>query len=381
MRILYVTTIGITMRFFKTFIRRLLDEGYEVDIATNEAEAVVPECYREWGCRVYPIETSRSPLSAGNIKAIRQLKTLVEKEHYDIVHCHTPIAAMCTRLACRKARKNGTKVLYTAHGFHFFKGAPLTNWLLFFPIEWMCSFFTDVLITINKEDYAFSKKHLHAKKNYYVPGVGLNTTAFSEVVVDKQKKREEMGVSQDATVLISVGELNENKNQEVVIRAMAKIQNKNLHYFLAGVGEKDEYLKTVAKECGVSGRVHLLGFRKDIKELLAASDIFCFPSKREGLPVSLMEAMAAGLPCIASKIRGNVDLIKNERNGFLVNPEDVDGFAKAIQKLSEDKALREAMKENNKNDVKKFDSEAIAGLTQAIYQDLSLSQAGEADEK
>lgn len=167
MKILYVTTIGATMNFFREFVDELIKDGNTVDIATNETTSVVPEFYKNLGCKVYPIETSRSPLQKGNVVAINQIRKLVTEEHYDIVHCHTPIAAMCTRLACRKVRKQGTKVFYTAHGFHFYKGAPLKNWLLYYPVEKICAHFTDVLITINQEDYELAQKKMKAKKVVY----------------------------------------------------------------------------------------------------------------------------------------------------------------------------------------------------------------------
>ena len=152
MKILYVTTIARTMVFFKNFIHLLIGKGHTVDIATNETNRKVPEEYRLWNCQIHQIDTSRSPLSKSNLTAYKQLKTLVETGEYDIVHCHTPVAAMITRLTCRGVRKKGTKVFYTAHGFHFYKGAPKLNWLIYYPIEKICSYFTDVLITINKED-------------------------------------------------------------------------------------------------------------------------------------------------------------------------------------------------------------------------------------
>ena len=159
MKILYVTTMGGTMIFFNEFIKGLIEAGHSVDIASNTELFPVPSYYEEWGCNIFSISCTRTPFNKGTVRAVGELKKLVAENNYDIVHCHTPIAAMCTRLACRNARKKyGMKVFYTAHGFHFFKGAPLKNWLVYFPVEWFCSFFTDTLITINQEDYAFAKK-------------------------------------------------------------------------------------------------------------------------------------------------------------------------------------------------------------------------------
>ena len=275
MKILYVTTIGGTMNFFNSFIKQLINEGHTIDIATNERNSKVPACYHEWGCKVHQIDTSRSPLNKGNVKAIRQLNFLVEQEKYDIVHCHTPVAAMCTRLACRKARKEGTMVFYTAHGFHFYKGAPLKNWMLYYPVEKICAHFTDVLITINQEDYALAQKKMKAKRVEYVPGVGIDLTKFGQAAVDKSAKRKELGIPEDATLLLSVGELNENKNHETVIRAIKDVE---VYYVIAGRGGLQEHLQRVINELGMTEKVKLLGFRADVAELYQAADIYILPS-------------------------------------------------------------------------------------------------------
>lgn len=321
MKILYVTTIGLTMGFFKDVIKELLDEGHTIDIACNEDDAKVPDCYREWGCKVHQISCSRSPFDIGNIKAIKELKQIVSNNCYDIVHCHTPIAGVCTRLACKKLRKDGLRVIYTAHGFHFYKGAPLKNWLVYYPIEKLCAHFTDVLITINHEDYELAKKKMKAKRIEYVPGVGIDVDKFKNTVVDKAAKRRELGIPEDAFLLLSVGELNKNKNHEVVIRAIAQIGDKNIHYMIAGKGPLKDYLLELASQLGVADQLHLLGYQNDIVGIYKSSDLYIHPSFREGLPASLMEAMASGLPCIVSFIRGNTDLI-NENGGRQFDPYD-----------------------------------------------------------
>ena len=333
MNILYITTIGNTMGFFRPIIRELLDDGHTVDVATNLNIGKLPDCYREWGCKVYPISCTRSPFNKGTLTAIKEIRRIVREGGYDIVHCHTPIAAMCTRFACRGLRKNGLRVFYTAHGFHFYKGAPLKNWLLYYPADWLCAHWTDTLITINREDYAFAQKHLHAKRVEYVPGVGIDVDKFANVIVDRAEKRREIGVPEDAFLLMSVGELNQNKNHEIVLRALAQVGNKNIHYAIAGNGPLQEYLMNTAKELGISEQVHLLGQRRDVPELNKAADVFIHPSLREGLPVALMEAEASGLPCIVSRIRGNTDVV-TERD-VLCDPHSVDEFAAAIDRLYE----------------------------------------------
>ena len=317
MKILYVTTIGATMGFFKNIIRELIDEGNTVDIATNESDSKVPDCYREWGCEIFQISCTRSPFNKGTLFAIKEIRDIASRGKYDIVHCHTPIASLCTRIACQPLRKQGLKVIYTAHGFHFYKNAPYINGLVYYPAEWICSFLTDVLITINKEDYSRAKKHMHAKKVEYVPGVGIDVDFFKNTSVDRNKKREEIGVPKDAFLVLSVGELNTNKNHELVIREIAKRGDSNIHYAIAGQGELKDYLIGLSKELGVENQIHLLGYRNDCNELYKICDLYVLPSLREGLNVSLMEAKASGCKLKASEIRGNTDiLLEKDINTF-----------------------------------------------------------------
>lgn len=364
MRILYVTTVGGTMVFFRSFIKKLLDEGHIIDIATNASNSKIPECYNEWGCKVYHIDTSRSPLDKGNFAAIKQIKKIVEQGKYDLVHCHTPIAAMCTRLACRKLRSKGTKVFYTAHGFHFYKGAPLKNWLIYYSIEKLCAHFTDTLITINKEDYELAQKKFKAKRIVYVPGVGIDVSKYSDITVDSHQKRSELDVPQDATLLISVGELNDNKNHETVIRALGEINDKNLYYIIAGNGSKKEYLEQLAEDCNVSDRVKLLGYRTDVIELYKCADVCVFPSFREGLSVALMEAMCCGLPCVVSKIRGNVDLI-DENGGRLFDPHSVEECKRAIEFVA-NKDLK-FFSHYNREKIEKFEIGYVNSMMSKLY--------------
>ncbi len=366
MKILYVTTIGLTMIFFKSFVKELIDKGNIVEIATNESDIPVPECYREWGCKVHQISCSRSPLNKSSLTAIKEIKALVESNKYDIVHCHTPVAAMCTRLACRKARKNGTKVIYTAHGFHFYKGAPLLNWLIYYPVEKICSYFTDNLITMNKEDFALAKKKMKAKKVEYVPGVGIDLSRFQNVQVDRSAKRKEIGVPEDATVLLSVGELNENKNHEIIIRAIAQLNNPNIHYAIAGKGDKESYLSELAGELGISEQVHLLGYRTDVAELYKTADIYTLPSIREGLNVSLMEAMASGLPCAVANIRGNTDLIDNN-GGILFDPCSVENCKEALSSLLKSDLVK--IGEYNAEKIKLFSVDGINKILSEMYEE------------
>ncbi len=360
MKILYVTTVAVTMDFFPEHIRMLREQGHTVEFA-GSCEERVPAYLEEMGIAAHHIPFSRSPLAPGNVAAIRQLRRLVEEGKYDVVHTHTPNASACVRLACRKLRKRGLKVIYTAHGLHFYKGAPALNWLIFYPVEWLCAHWTDVLITINREDYDRAKKHLKAKKVYYVPGVGIDLGRFGGETVTRQEKRQELGIPQDARVLLSVGELNDNKNHETVIRAIA---GTDVYYLIAGKGDKQQALQALIDSQGMTDRVRLLGFRRDVSQLYRAADIFVFPSYREGLSVALMEAMASGLPCAVSGIRGNTDLI-DSRGGALFDPYSVDGCRQALEGLLA--ADLQTAGQYNTQKVQSFSQETVLEKMKEIY--------------
>lgn len=289
-KVLFVATVAGHFKVFHLpYMQWFKEQGWDVHIVTgNEME--LPFCDKK-----YKIPITRSPYRFSNIIALKRLEKIINNEKYDIVHCHTPMGGVIGRLAARKARKHNTKVIYTAHGFHFFKGAPVINWLLYYPIEKFLSKYTDVLITINEEDYQRAK-NFKAKRVEYIPGIGVDTSKFCNAVVDKDKKREDLSIPKDAFVAVSVGELNKNKNHQTAIKAIAKLNNSHIYYIICGRGANEKKLLGLAKKLGIDERIKLLGKRNDVLEILKASDLFIFPSLREGLSVALMEAMSAG-PC------------------------------------------------------------------------------------
>jgi len=362
-KVLFVASVmGHFKAFHMPYIEYFKEKGYQVEAAAKPREGLTV-------CEIqHNIDFERQPFKLKNIAAYKKLRRIIKDGGYDIIHCHTPVAAMMTRLAARKVRNAGTRVIYTAHGFHFFKGAPIKNWLMYFPVEWICSFLTDTLITINKEDFDFAKKHLHAKNTYYVPGVGVNVERFKNAEVDCEKKREELGIPKNSIAVLSVGELNSNKNHETVLRAIAALSRKDIVYVICGKGGKKEYLENLAKELGMENQLILAGYRTDVHEIYKCCDIFAFPSKREGLPVSVMEAMASGLPCVVSNIRGNSDLIQNNKNGFLYSPLDVSKFADGIKKLAESKDLRDSFAQQGKLLVRHFTLDEVKAEMRKIYE-------------
>ena len=342
MNILYVTTVSSTMSFFTQHVKMLLEQGHKVDFACSVTSSILSQ-FLDSGCRVFDLALSRSPLDRANFSGYKKLRSLLNSGKYDVVHVHTPVAAALTRMA--SINLSNVKVIYTAHGFHFYSGAPWLNWVLYYPIEKWLAKYTDVLITINKEDYERACKHFRPGRVEYVPGVGLDVKHYSQLNVDYKRKRKELGLSESEIVLVSTGELNRNKNHETVIRALQTLKNRDVKYLICGDGPLRGELQSLVRNLGLENQVMLLGFRSDIKEINYIADIFLLPSFREGLSVALMEAMASGLPVICSNIRGNRDLIKDGVGGYLVDPKDVKGFSKLIQKLIDDVHLREAMKE------------------------------------
>jgi len=348
-------------------IQMLIDQGHSVDIACS-IQKEINKTMIEQGCKIFDISFSRLPLKKSNVKAYQDLKKLIVEQKYDLVHTHTPVASAITRLACKNIKE--TKVFYTAHGFHFYEGAPFKNWLIYYPLEKWLAKYTDTLITINQEDYERAKSKFKAKRVEYIPGVGLDIDKFKNVAVDKVGKRQELSLPEDEFIILSVGELNKNKNHEVVIRAIAKLNNPNIHYVICGRGPLEPYLEKLSTELGIRKNVHLLGYREDIPEICKISDIFAFPSHREGLPVSLMEAMASGLPVICSDIRGNRDLIENEKGGYMINPDDVDWLSEAIDSFANDEDLRMRMSSNNLKAIKNYDVKNLNNEIKKIYEDI-----------
>jgi len=365
-KVLFVATVlrGHVLVFHLPYMKWFQEQGYEVHLCcrndTPETDVQVPYCDR-----FIELPFERSPLNRANMGVYKQLKALIDQENYALIHCNTPVGGMLGRLCARAARKRGTKVVYTAHGFHFFSGAPLKNWLLFYPAERLLSRWTDLLITINGEDYARAQK-FHARKTALVNGVGVDLSRF-ETPVDRLAARAELGLKQDTPIVICVGEHSVRKNHETVLRAAALLPE--VHVLFCGVGEKQAELEALTRELGTESRTHFLGFRRDVATLLAASDIFMFPSWQEGLPVSQMEAMAAGLPCVVSEVRGNADLISQGDGGFLRKPTDAEGFAEDIALLIEDPALRESMGQRNRREIEKYSLEAVLEQMSALYRE------------
>lgn len=369
MKILYVATISNTVNaFLIPHIKMLVDQGHQVDVAFSIKNPVNDEII-DMGCRVHTLEFERSPLKKGNYEAYKKIKRIIKDESYDLVHTHTPVASTIVRLACRRIKN--TKVFYTVHGFHFFKGAPLINWLTYYPIEKWLSKYTDCLITINEEDYNTAiNKNFKASEIKLVHGVGVDLNKFEPQTKDKKNQiRKEYGYKEDDFILFYAAELNSNKHQDLLIDVINILKDKipNIKLLLAGSGTLEVQYKKKVDQLELGNHVEFLGFRKDVKKLLSLSDISVASSKREGLPVNVMEAMATGLPIIVTNVRGHCDLIENGLNGFLVEIKNLNGFTKAIEELHKNKQLRIKFGMKNLELINKYSLENVLKEIENIY--------------
>ncbi|MFY0758455.1 glycosyltransferase family 4 protein [Metabacillus dongyingensis] len=346
-KVLFTATVDYHFKSFHLpILKWFKEQGWEVHVAAlgNIELPYVDQKYN------LPIQ--RSPFNSRNSVAYSRLKDIINENNYSIIHCHTPVGGVLTRLAARKARKKGTKVIYTAHGFHFCKGAPLQNWLTFYPIEKWISAYTDCLITINEEDYLLAmERRFAAGKVEHVHGVGVDTEKFKPISEnEKMKRRKTFGMEQDDFILFYAAEFNKNKNQQFLLHAMSRLKDNlpNAKLLLAGEGALLEECKQLAKTLSIEQMVHFLGFRKDIDSILPMCDLAVGSSLREGLPVNIMEAMACGLPVVATENRGHKELVVDGVNGWIVRNQDGQKIAENIYSFATDHSKRKTFGSNGR---------------------------------
>ncbi len=376
--------------FNRNNVEILLSQGYEVTLAanfhteedTNSQEKIdsFAREMREKGVHIVQIDFSRKIGSAARqLRSVGQVRKLLKRQ-FCLIHCHAPICAAIVRWEARKyRRRRGTKVLYTAHGFHFFTGAPALNWALYYPVEKWMSRYTDVLLTVNREDYTRAKERFHASRTVCLPGVGVDAEKFFRRLEDRAERRRALGLADTDRMLLSVGELNENKNQELGILALARAVaggsrgTENMHYFICGQGRLRTRLEALAEEKGLKDKVHFLGYRSDIEHILACADIFLSLSKREGLPVSLMEAMCSGLPGIVTRVRGNTDLIRDGMEGRVVGY-GVGELAHVLEWAAVNEKRLGQMGENARKRIKRFDKKIVDEMMWKVYAGFEMSE-------
>lgn len=355
------TTDSMIWNFLVPHIKHMESLGMTVECACSVTGVYFNELKEQHGLILHEIPFHRRPYDFENFKAYKELKQLVVKENFDTIFCHEPVGGAMGRLVGHNTKR---KVIYMAHGFHFFIGAPKENWLIYYNVEKFLSKYTDELLVINKEDYDVAKR-FNAKEIKLINGIGINTDKFKRF--ESNYIREHYELTEDSFIMLSVGELIPRKNHEVIIKMMSEMKNSKLHFFIAGEGELTEDLKKMVSEKDLENNVRFLGFCRNISELCNSCDLFIFPSVHEGLSVALMEAMACGKPIIASKIRGNIDLIDEGKGGYLIDTYDVNGYKAAVSKILKNKELLKAFGDYNIEKVKLFDTETVKKQLEEIY--------------
>lgn len=364
-----MTTVSRTINaFLIPHIEMLLDNGYEVDCACSIDKPVDKELQNK-GVKIFEVPFSRNPLGIGNIKAFMRLMELQRINNYDIVHVHTPIAAIYGRLL--KLGYSNLKTIYTAHGYHFLKGGSKLSWLIYYPIEKIMAKFTDVIININKEDFEITKEKLKPRSSYFLNGVGLDLSKYKKLSKDEiLEKKKELGINDNDFVVLMIAELNKNKNHIQLINAIEILKEKysNIKALCIGDGQNKEILNESIISKNLQNNIFMLEYREDVNKLINISDIGILMSYREGLPRNIMEFMASGRKVIATNIRGCRDLLCNETIGTLVNVGDYEETAKAIEKyyLSRDREF------NVSNEIKKYDIESVNSELLKIYESIEL---------
>lgn len=356
-------------QFHKPLINMLKENGYEVHVAAKDNLSEKNGLKLDEPDKIFNIPFDRSPLSKNNIIAYQELKKILSKTKYDVVHCNTPMGGVVARLAANKYRKSGTKVFYTAHGFHFYKGAPKKNWIIYYPIEKFLSRYTDKLITITKEDFKLAKDKFRTDV-VHIHGVGVNTEKFFPYKEDEILKiRSELGYDKKNFLLICVGELNKNKNQSTVVKAISELANviPNIKLLLAGNGPMENELRSLVNQLNISDKIIFLGYTTELQKYINISDALITASYREGLPLNVMEAMLCSKPIIASYNRGHIELVKQNVNGFLYKANDITKLKEIISQLYSNLKLRNQFGQNGHEIINSYTYESVIKELKEIY--------------
>ncbi|MGI0528380.1 glycosyltransferase family 4 protein [Treponema socranskii] len=371
-KILFLSNTANFSKFNLPYMRWFHEQGWRVDYC-SAGEEFVKDCDNQ-----YTIDIARSPFSLKNLKALKQLKKLLAENRYDILHCHTPMGGVLGRFAAKKLRyEHKIKIIYTAHGFHFYKGAPLLNWLFYYPVEKHLAKYTDVLVTINKEDYeCVVKKRFYAEKNFRINGVGVNITDFKSLE-NKHKIRQEYGYTNNDFIILYTAEFIPRKNHRFLIESLPRLKKNipNLKIILPGKGELFDTMVNLAKKLYVDDIINFCGYRKDINKLCGLSDLYVATSKQEGLPIGVVEAIATGLPVVVSNIRGHNDIIQADINGSLYQPDNKLDFINKVIDLYNDREKCLRFAENSVKTAEKYSTEHAVKKMAEIYTSLFTNSA------
>lgn len=376
--LMYASVASMIDLFNMNNIKILKELGYEVDVACNFEDGSITSDERvsefrkeliELGIKTYNIPIPRNVNKFNDIRESYRLTLKLAKEkEYDLVHCHSPIGSVICRWAFRKSK---TRMIYTAHGFHFFSGAPIKSWILYYPIERLMAKYTDTLITINQEDFKRAQKFRVREKVVLTNGIGVDLSKFSpKSNLNRYELFKNIEKIHTDFLMVSVGQLSIRKNHRMIIEAISQLENKKIKYLIVGDGELRETLNNMIREKKLENQVFLLGYKENVNDYLSVADVYAFPSLQEGLPASLMEAMSCGLPCIVSNIRGNNDLITNNKGGYLFELNDITFLMNSIHSLMLDKEKRKKFGKFNEEIVENFSKETVHKQMLEIYNDV-----------
>lgn len=367
-RVLLIATVQSHIgQFHKPLMKMLKESGWEIHVAARDNLAEKDGLELEYPDRVFDVPFQRSPFDKRNIKAFREIKKILAENHYDIIHCNTPVGGIIGRIAGNKYRKAGTLVFYTAHGFHFYKGSPKINWIIYYPVEKWLSRFTDKLITINKEDYELARKKFHCAV-YHIHSVGANSAKFHPISAEEQEKqKKELGL--EGRILVNVGELLPNKNQKTAVMAMKRVSQRmpDVKLLIAGNGPEKDNLEILVRQQGLEHHVKLLGYTTKLEKYLQVCDLEVACSIREGLGLNVIEAMLCGKTVVASVNRGHREMVRDKWNGRLVDSEDAAAFADAIIEVLSDSELKNTMESRCIEFAKRYSDLQVEKELKLIY--------------
>ena len=359
------TTDNMLWQFMIPHIKHLEKLGNTVECVCAKTGFWFDELQNKFGFVVHEMDFARNPITPKNLKSYKKLVKLQKEKNFDLVYAQQPVGGLMGRLIAKKFK---IPCIYTAHGFHFFKGCQLKNKLIYKTVEKWLSKYTDALITINEEDYESAKK-MKVKNVFKINGIGIDDLRFVVEKFNYKSFRNEVGLNENDKCIVTVSEVNKNKNYETMLKAVKiLIQNDpSIKFVSCGTGDRVNEIKQLAKKLGIENNCLFLGYRTDVYKILLVSNVFLHASHREGLTLSVIEAMHTGLPCVVSNVRGNHDLIQNEKGGFVVEPEDAEGFAEKLLTILENPNRAKEFGEFNKQESEKYKVEVVKKQLDEVY--------------
>lgn len=370
-KLLLTCTDLMAIQFLVPHVKHLSAHGFSVELACSDVGGRMEELRTvlDGIAPLHAVRLVRSPFSPINRKGYGDLKKIIDGSHWDVIWTNEPVMGVMTRLAAKKARKRGAKVIYMAHGFHFYKGAPKKNWLIWYPVEKLMCRYTDELITITQEDYdlATEKFPTHVAR---IHGVGANSAKYRKLSeTECAQLRRELGYAEDERLLLCTGELLPNKNQITAIRATDALRKKqsNVRLLLAGNGPTLPDLQAEVTALGLREHVDFLGYRTDLERYANIADVIVSCSYREGLPMNIVEGMLLSKPVVASCNRGHRELVVPDVTGYMLPPTDAAAFAEKIAALLNDGNLSARMGQAGYKKAQLYADTNVRRELQAVY--------------